>query len=212
MLSLFKRNLAYKLASIGFAVALWVTVVVIGQTVVSVEVPLEYVNLNEGVLVADVAQRNLTLTLKGHERLLHAMGPDTLKVRLDMSGLGVGRHSYQVEDRHIKHPATLRLVSVKPSLLNIRLEERVTREVPVRAVITGLPMKGYAVNGVEVTPGTVEASGGKSLLSRLRRLDAGPVDVSGASTDVAEEVVISHDAGVSLSEDSVMITVVIRKE
>ena len=30
--------------------------------------------------------------------------------------------------------------------------------------------------------------------------------------DVAEEVVISHDAGVSLSEDSVMITVVIRKE
>ena len=192
MLSLFKRNLAYKLASIGFAVALWVTVVVIGQTVVSVEVPLEYVNLDEGVLVADVAQRNLTLTLKGHERLLHAMGPDALKVRLDMSGLGVGRHSYQVEGRHIKHPATLRLVSVKPSLLNIRLEERVTREVPVRAVITGLPMKGYAVNGVEVTPGTVEASGGKSLLSRLRRLDAGPVDVSGASTDVAEEVVISR--------------------
>ncbi|MCK4910129.1 MAG: hypothetical protein KAR83_00735 [Thermodesulfovibrionales bacterium] len=207
-----KKNMWLKLASVGLAAMLWSAVVVIGQTVISVEAPVEYENLAEGVLVAETASRTVTLTLKGHERFLHVLEPDDLRVVLDMAGLGVGRHSYEVRDRDVKHPATVRLVRVKPALLNIRLEEHVERDTPVRAVITGLPMRGYAVRGVEVVPGSVGVKGAKSAVDRLRSLDAGPVDISGAIGDVAEEVMINAGQGVTITEDSVMIKVIIGKE
>ncbi len=207
-----KKNLWLKLASVGLGVMLWTAVVVIGQTVISVEAPVEYENLSEGVLVADTGNRAVTLTLKGHERFLNVLEPDDLRVVLDMAGLDIGRHSYEVRARDVKHPATVRLVRVKPALLNIRLEEYVERDTPVRAVITGLPMRGYAVRGVEVVPGSVVVKGAKGAVDRLRSLDAGPVDISGAIGDVAEEVMISAGQGVSIAEDSVMIKVIIGKE
>ncbi len=207
-----KKNLWLKLASVGLAAVLWSAVVVIGQTVISVEAPVEYENLAEGVLVADSGSRTVTLTLKGHERFLHVLEPEDLQVVLDMAGLGVGRHSFEVRARDVRHPATVRLVRVKPALLNIRLEELVERDIPVRAVVTGLPMKGYSVRGVEVVPGAVGVKGARSAVAGLRSLDAGPVDISGAMGDVAEEVLINAGQGVSIKEDSVMIKVIIGKE
>ena len=207
-----QKNLWLKLASVGLAAMLWGAVVILGQTVISVEVPVEYENMAEDVLVAETASRTVTLTLKGHERFLHVLEPEDLRVVLDMADLGVGRHSYEVRERDVRHPATVRLVRVKPALLNIRLEEQVERKIPVRAVVTGLPMQGYGVRGVEVVPGAVSVKGAQSAVSGLRSLDAGPVDISGAIDDVAEEVLINVGGGLSITHDSVMIKVIIGKE
>ena len=73
-------------------------------------------------------------------------------------------------------------------------------------------MKGYSVRGVEVVPGAVGVKGARSAVAGLRSLDAGPVDISGAIGDVAEEVLINAGQGVSIKEDSVMIKVIIVKE
>ncbi len=208
----FKKNLWLKLASVGFAVMLWVAVVVIGQTVISVESQVVYSNISEDIVVANHAGRTVTLTIKGHERFLHGLGPEDIRVELDMSGLGVGRHSYEIRPDDVSHPATVRVVRVKPALLDILIEERVERNVPVRAVVTGFPMKGFAVRGMEVIPGAVKVEGAKSVVAGLRSLDAGPVDISGAEGDVAEEVRINASQALVLEHDSVMIKVLIGKE
>jgi YbbR domain-containing protein len=212
VISVFKRNFWLKIASIGLAAMLWVAVVVIGQTVISVEVPVEFKNLGEGVLVSGSGARTVTLTLKGHERFLQNIKREDLAVTLDMEGKGVGRHSYAVRVSDVKHPPTVRVVSVKPALLNILIEERMSREVPVRAVITGIPKRGFSVRGVEVVPGTVRVEGASSIVRSRRRPEAGPVDVSGAIGDVAEEVLITPGSGVVLTDDSVTVKVLIGRE
>lgn len=212
MISILRKNFWLKLASIGLAAMLWVTVVVIGQTVTSVEVPVEFKNLGDKVLVSGSGARTVTITLKGHERFLQNLRRENLSVTLDMQGMGIGRHSYTVRESDVKHPPTVRVVSVKPALLNILIEERMSREVPVRAVITGIPKKGYSVRGVEVVPGAVRVEGAKSIIQNMRKLDAGPVDVTGASGDVAEEVLITTSAEVALADDSVTVKVLIGRE
>lgn len=207
-----RKNFWLKIASVALAATLWASVVVIGQTLISVEAPVDYKNLGKGLLVAEPALRTVTLTIKGHERFLRGIGPEDLSVVLDLGSLEVGRHSYEVRPSDVKHPATIRVVRTKPALLNIRIEELVERTISVRAVITGLPGPGYTVHGVEVIPGSVNIKGSKASLGALRSLDAGPVDVSGASGNVAEEVMINAGEGLSISQDSVTVKVIIGKE
>jgi YbbR domain-containing protein len=206
------KNLWLKLASIGLAAILWAAVVIIGHNTVSVEIPVNYKNLEPGVLVSGGEGRTVTLSLKGHERFLQGLGPENITLELDMKGYSVGRHSYEVDADDIDHPATVRVIRVKPALLNIRLDELKSREIPVRAIVTGIPMRGFAVRGVEVVPGVVKVEGPAGVIKRLKRLDAGPVDISGATGDVAEEVLVNAGPEITLIEDSVKIKVIIGKK
>ena len=207
-----KKNLGLKLASLGFAVLLWVSVVVIGQTVIFVEVPVKYSKISEGLVAADPAGRTVTVTVKGHSRFLEGLGPEDISVELDMSELDIGQHSYKIKPDDVIHPAMLRVVRVRPALLNIQIEEQVERAVPVRVITTGTPMKGFAVRGVEVIPGLVMVTGARSVVSGLRSLPAGPVDISGADSDVFKEVFINTTQSVVLEQDRVMIKVLMGKE
>jgi YbbR domain-containing protein len=207
------KNIWLKVASFMMAVILWATVVMLGQSVGTVEVPVNFKNVGEGLIVADPGGRSVVVSFKGHERIIPGLGPEDFSVSIDMTDKGAGRHSYEINPSDVSSPPMVRIVGVKPSLLNLRVDETFNKTLPVRAVVTGAPQRGHAMRGIEVMPKEVRAEGLKSELSGVRWIDTDPVDIAGARSDVAEEVRLeSNGKGFSLSHDTVTVKVIIVKE
>lgn len=207
------KDIWVKVASFLMAVMLWATVVMLGQSVSTVEVPVQFRNVGEGHIVADPGVQSVVVSFKGHERIIQRLRPEDFTVMIDMQDKGPGRHSYEIGPSDVSFPSTVRIVGIKPSLLNLRVDEKFEKALPVRAVVTGAPHKGYSMRGVEVVPGEVRAEGLKGDLAGVRWVDTKPVDIAGARSDVAEEVRLdSNGKGFKLSHDSVTVKVIIGKE
>jgi YbbR domain-containing protein len=68
---------------------------------------------------------------------------------------------------------------IEPSTLELGVDRRGSRKVPVRVAYTGQPAPGYAVASTQVDPERVLCSGPATRLAGLRQVPTQPVDLSG---------------------------------
>jgi YbbR domain-containing protein len=208
-----KKNLWIKIASVVFAIALWVFVISRGYSDVSITVPVNFVNLTQGVHVAEGSTASeVAVGVRGHERVVKNMRADDVRVTIDLSGLELGTHQITIGRKDVKLPIFARLMSVTPSVLEVTLEEAAQKSVPVKPYVVGTPKKGYAVMRMKVTPGSVNVSGGKSSIEKLGSVKTDPVDIEGASETVSPETRVAlPGSGMRATPESVTVEITIEK-
>ena len=67
------------------------------------------------------------------------------------------------------------------------------------------PAPGYRVTGVTITPLTVVITGDQTALARVRVIPVGPIDLSGATSDVTTQVPVNYPTGVTGLIDTAII-------
>jgi YbbR domain-containing protein len=104
-----------------------------------------------------------------------------------------------------------RVLRVQPAAMAIELDALRTRTVPVEVATTGQPAPGFRVgpDNLTVEPNVVTVSGPASILSRVDRVRAAPVDLDNADSDLRVQVRLSRPLGphVTLSADEVSVQV-----
>lgn len=202
-----KMKFWLKVLSVLMAVALWMFVISRGQSEVAIEVPISYANVPEGLeVVKDESASVTSVGISGHERFLKNLKSGDVRVVLDLSGFKKGRHLFGIKRKDVVLPTPLRLISVSPSTVLVTVEEVVTKKVPVRASIIGLPPPGYTLRAVQVTPEEVAVSGVRSEVRKIRTLETEPIDISAARETFAREVSI-NTAGLDIRPEAVSVTV-----
>ncbi len=105
-------------------------------------------------------------------------------------------------------------VNVQPRTARVKIpvfENRQSRTLPVRPVITGTPAAGFEVASVTVLPTAVTVEGGAEPLSQLAEADTEPVSVTGASSDIKTSVGLALPSGiVPLGDPQVTVSVTLR--
>jgi YbbR domain-containing protein len=84
-----------------------------------------------------------------------------------------------------------------------------TRTVPVNPILTGTPGAGFRVSGVVVEPLVISIEGDGEQIASINEADTAPVQVSGATRDVAAEVPLALPTGVTSETATVRVTVTI---
>lgn len=77
-----------------------------------------------------------------------------------------------------------------------RVDRAGAKVVPVVPAIVGEPAYGYSLLGVRVTPTAVSITGDPSLLAPVQTVTTEPVNVSGQSHDVGEDVSVLTPPGI----------------
>ncbi len=105
-------------------------------------------------------------------------------------------------------------VNLEPRTARVTIpvfENRKSRTVPVRPVITGSPAAGFEVATVTVDPTVVTIEGGAEQLAALAQADTKPVSVTGASSTVTMNVGLDLPSGlVPLGDGTVNVVVTLR--
>jgi YbbR domain-containing protein len=109
-------------------------------------------------------------------------------------------------------PRRVKVVSLEPARLKLRVERLAQRSLPVRVEVSGIPAPGYKPKPV-ATPANVEVRGPASKLDELKEIATEPVDVSGASGTLQRAVLLSWAGDfVTFAPDHVTVTISFEEE
>jgi YbbR domain-containing protein len=208
-----KKNFWLKVASLLLAVSMWLIVISRGQTEITVQVPVVFENLSAGLQINGDQAKNIELDIGGHERFIKSLRPGDVRIILDASSLSKGRNQLRVRDSNIELPSPLRLLAIRPLSISVIAEPTVVKTVPVKAVVTGEPEKGYNIVRIEVVPEEATLRGTRSVLDSIRFLRTKPLDVSSSNRTFFEEVKLDR-TGVDAESDvkAVTVRIIIEKE
>jgi YbbR domain-containing protein len=135
------------LLSIGLAFALWIFVSFTqnpDQRSAFEGVPVDVEGLTPGLLVVDeeglpkANRPTVTISAEGEEATIQTVRQSDLRAFVDLSGLAAGEHSNVpvIVERNRAGLARLTLTS-NPAFLSFRLEQEITRTVPLTVEVTG---------------------------------------------------------------------------
>jgi hypothetical protein len=147
----------------------------------SFTVPLRLLTDTALVPAQDFNHR-VKVTIRGANDLVSAVGESDLEALVDFSshqGEGVFNAPIQVTGRSPAAENSSLEISVDPLVLNLHLERRITKTIPVRPDFQGQPGKDYELSGFQVVPSVITIDGPRSLVEKETAVSTEPIELRG---------------------------------
>lgn len=179
MKKFFLENLGLKIAAVLLSVVLWVFVTSRGQSELSIDVPLEFHDIPQGLEIVNHTVKTVTLAIKGQERFIKNIRASGIRISLDLNKAKKGEGIYYIRRDDIILPHAITVTNIMPSNVKVTLEETIAKTVKVIVPVTGEPGRAYSVKSVEVTPQTIVVEGISSEIGRIKNIKTEPLDITG---------------------------------
>jgi hypothetical protein len=208
-----RHNWQLKLLSVSIAVAVWIAVVSSDRSQVTVPVAVEYVGLGPRVMLVGAPTESVDVRLEMPRWAAGRVGPDSLRARVSLAGLGEGDSVVPLSPADIQAPAGATVVRVTPTRLRISLVAAAERTLPVVAQIRGAPAAGTAVDRIVVDPPVIQVKGPRSTIEAKDAVETVPVNVAGRRSSLTQTVgLVLPEFVYATRERSVQVSVEIKPE
>ncbi|MFN3479656.1 MAG: YbbR-like domain-containing protein, partial [Thermodesulfovibrionales bacterium] len=198
-----------KTAAIIIAVILWLFVTSRGQTEIPFDVPLDFVNIPQNLDVVRCDVKSINIVIRGYERFIKNIKQGDIRINLDLSKAKKGESQVPIRERDISLPNAVSVVRIDPPFVRVTLEEKITKVVPVRPVITGRPDRGYFISSIQTVPDQIRIEGVISELRRINFINTEPVDISGLRDNLIQDVGLDL-AGKKIKPERDKVEIIIR--
>jgi DNA integrity scanning protein DisA with diadenylate cyclase activity len=201
--------------SILFITGIWFSVSRGQDTLVSLDIPVDYINRAAGTEIVDTSAKSVSLVLSGSGALVKSITPDQVGVRLDLSKTSVGPNTFTITSDNISLPPGIVLREVTPSEVDVLIDETIQKELPVQIDWVGkLPDNLILVNAI-TDPTSAKITGSKRILEEIKTIYTEKVllDELTGKGELSANLVLSP-ASLKIapgSKDEVMIQYVIRE-
>lgn len=166
------RNEALEIAaaamlSIVFITGIWFSVSRGQDTLVSLDIPVDYINRTAGTEIVDTSAKSVSLVFSGSGALVKSVTPDQVGVRLDLSKAAVGRNTFTITSDNISLPPGIVLREVTPSEVDVMIDETIKKALPVQIDWVGALSDNLILVDSVTNPLNVEILGGKRILEGI---------------------------------------------
>ncbi len=201
-----------KLISLGFAILLWFLVGGEEMVQVTISVPLEITNVPPDLVIANDLPPALSVKLYGPRSIINTTTKQRISKVIDLKGAHAGLVTIDIPPSRISLPAGVTAMKIDPATVTIKLERRLARVVPVKAVLTGEVEKDYELEKVVVQPDKVRVTGPESEISGLRVLETYPIELGRAKQTFSREIGLNlNGLHITVDGDSIVkVTVRVR--
>jgi YbbR domain-containing protein len=200
VLSKWTANLSLKLLSLAVAVVLWFAVLGSRNVEVNKEVPIEVVTPTDLVVANDVPDR-VSFRLSGPKAFLrNILNRREEPIRINFSTAKAGLVTYRFFQDNIQVPLGVKVLSINPVSVVVKLESLKRKDVPVRLVTTGETPQGYRLTKLALLRHTVRLKGAESKLDAVSEVATQPVDLNAMLDSGEREAILdlSKHSGVSV--------------
>jgi YbbR domain-containing protein len=110
-----------KVLALSVAVALWVFVASGETSERSISVPVDYVHIPSGLVLAGAPPRSVLVHLRGRRAALARLSPGDLRVEIDLSGASAGLTAVRFLRDYLRVPRGVTVTAVTPARLELTL-------------------------------------------------------------------------------------------
>jgi YbbR domain-containing protein len=193
-----------RLLALAIALGLWFVISVEKretQRQKGVEASVSY-NPPSGLVILNPEQ-TVTVVLSGPDRLITMLNPFQVDVQVDLKMAQPGTVTANLTAEQVVRPQGLKVVSIKPSQLTLRLDREKTARLPVVPIFGGEPAAGAEMGEVVVIPAQVQVVGPESRVDHVDHLETSPIALDGHALDFEEDAnVVSPDPLVQVLQPS----------
>lgn len=172
------KNWVIKLVSLILAASLWFLVAGEEKVDMTVQIPVEVINLPENLEVANQVKTELAVTVTGPQALIRTLSRDVTRT-IDLSNAVAGPVVIENDIDSIPMPWGVRVLRVKPAELILKLDKLITKKLPIQPITTGEIPKGYTLSSVMLEPASISINGSEALLQHIEDLRTKPLDING---------------------------------
>ena len=204
-----RSDLSLKIASLVLAVFVWMYVRTEAKPLQIFSVPLELQGLPDDVALAGDVLDSVAVRVRAPDTTLRSLTPGRFRARITLVGARPGNLSIPLTKEIVSAPLGVEVVRVDPPTLSLRVERRVTREVPVVARITGEPSPGFEYDGYTLSPDRVTVRGPEGVTMQVREVVAEEVTMEGRaeSFEVVVGIVPDHNGARVVGDGTVQLRV-----
>ncbi len=192
MFKLFTENWTLKLISLIFALLLWMFIMGERRLEVGYLVPLELQNIPEELMVANEVARLVDVRVSGPRTLLMKVSPNDISIVVDLTDLKPGLTTFKRLEERLNLPSGLRVTRLSPSFIDLKLERRKQKEIPVKITLAGEPLPGYQIGRIMAVPDKVVVEGGETELKGVSEVTTESVDLDGVNEGFSVIVPLVH--------------------
>ena len=161
---------AAALFSVIFITGVWFSVSRGGDTLLTFESPVVYLNRDPSMEIVQTSVNTVSLELEGSGALIKSIKPDQVQVKLDLTQSKVGPNSFSITRESISLPPGIVLKAVTPTVVEVDLDVLIKKEMPVQIDWVGRLPDHFILTETEVEPETVTVIGGKRILENISTL------------------------------------------
>jgi YbbR domain-containing protein len=173
MRKIFIEDWNLKLLALAITLGLWFAVT--GQRApATIRLPRVQISfrLPADMEISNDPRGEVEVMLRGSKRELDLLNGRDLVAYVDVSSMKPGERVVQlIPERVVKMdlPAGVRIDSIEPNTIPLRLEPRVEREIEVEARLEGSLAEGYELRAVNISPNKVRVRGPASHVNELQK-------------------------------------------
>ena len=155
------------LLSIIFVTGVWFNVTRGRDTLVTLQIPIEFRNRDPGMEILAASVNAVSLDLSGSGALIKSINPSQVDVRLDLGKAIPGNNSFTITSDNIYLPPGIILKNVYPSEVDVDLDITIKKKLPVQVDWVGKLPDNLILVEMEIDPAEVEVIGGKRILEKI---------------------------------------------
>ncbi len=153
--------------SILFITGVWFSFTRGLDALITLEVPIEYMNRAPEMEILDTSVNTVHLDLSGSGALIKSIRPGQVQVRLDLNKAIAGRNSFTISDENIALPPGVFLKRVKPAIVDVTVDIPTKKMLPIQVDWVGKLPEHLVLINVRLDPENVWVIGGKQMLKKV---------------------------------------------
>ena len=188
------ENWPVKALSIAIALILFVFHQLNTMTTRPISIPLA-IQTNSMLLPASAYPNNVRVRLRGEDEDIKSITDNDIEAFVDFTRHeDVGLYSAPVQIRRKGIALTIEPleITVSPSKVSVQLDRKISRTVPLTAVIRGRVAEGFDLVSYSIAPKEIAVTGPLSFLESLAEIETEIIDLDGQSNDFTMEVKITN--------------------
>ncbi len=166
------------------------------ETLATYEVPVEFMLPGKNMEILSSSVSKVSLLVSGTRPLITALKAEQIKVKMDLARFPVGENRLFLTSDNISLPPGIRLKTIEPSQMEILLDIRMEKTLPVQPHWTGKLPDGLVMRSATPVPATVRVAGGASALEKMTTLFTESIALDGQTPGTGTvETAIALDSG-----------------
>lgn len=177
-----------KFGSILFAISLWYFVSGEDRVDMSVQVPVEIVNLPLDLVISNQFKNQLEVAVSGPRSMIRNLSGKKISRSIDLSKAAPGNMVIRNSPDSVSFPHGIKVSRIKPAQIILLLDRLIQKEVSIKYVTLGDPPEGYTLGAILLEPDKLNLSGPEAILGRERIIRTQPIDLTGMEQSTVNQV------------------------
>lgn len=168
------------------------------------------VDAPEGWAIWDKSVQKVNILFRGSREDIRYLNNEQLRVVIPIPEPERGREMVvRLKPKFLKNPtsANLKVVGFSPDEVVVKLDQESSKQLPVKATVSGSLPEGLEIERMVSSPATVRVTGAKQVLDGMENIHTEPIELKNRQSSFKESVQIDLPQNSRLTVDPKWVTV-----